>query len=218
MVVICGALVLKLWPVWSRMRASAPLPDPEPTKERVEAFRRQRQALARRGRDGPVLRRLAWWRRPPARDGSLESGDLSQSQTTYVGSDGSREDVCAGLASPATAVGPRSPPQKPSSVSPANAESANRQHGAAHATDRHRRQVRNTILRIMLYPLIPILTRTITTVAQIGQFSPKPIYLLNTLLPASQGILNFIAFQLNPSADEFYSWLGGTPLARRIAR
>ncbi|KAJ1674924.1 MCM DNA helicase complex subunit, partial [Spiromyces aspiralis] len=27
MVVICGALVLKLWPVWSRMRASASLPD-----------------------------------------------------------------------------------------------------------------------------------------------------------------------------------------------
>ncbi|KAJ1916649.1 hypothetical protein H4219_003664 [Mycoemilia scoparia] len=73
-------------------------------------------------------------------------------------------------------------------------------------TDTHRRQARNTILRIMLYPLIPLTTRSLFVVIQVFSIEDYPV-VANKLLASTQGILNFVAFLLNPGLDVFWSWL-----------
>ncbi|KAJ1916651.1 hypothetical protein H4219_003666 [Mycoemilia scoparia] len=67
-----------------------------------------------------------------------------------------------------------------------------------------RRHARNAILRIMLYPLIPIITRSIYIVTQIFPVKKSP-FIPITILISSQGLLNFIVFCLNPALDSFWA-------------
>ncbi|KAJ1914530.1 hypothetical protein H4219_004750 [Mycoemilia scoparia] len=72
--------------------------------------------------------------------------------------------------------------------------------------NRHRKHLKFTILRVMIYPLVPIITQTLNIVAQINH-SLAYIYTARYILTSLQGILNFIAFMLNPGLDEFWAWL-----------
>ena len=86
------------------------------------------------------------------------------------------------------------------------------------ATPEQRRHARNAILRMMLYPLIPIITRSIYVVCQIFSISNPP-FIPIMVLQSSQGILNFVAFALNPALDECWSHIFGWirhPSRRRV--
>ncbi|KAJ1914258.1 hypothetical protein H4219_004869 [Mycoemilia scoparia] len=70
----------------------------------------------------------------------------------------------------------------------------------------HRTHLKLTILRVMLFPLVPIITRTYTIV--IDSFAIRPYsYTANAMLVAMQGVLNFVAFMFNPGMDEFWEWV-----------
>ncbi|KAJ1916652.1 hypothetical protein H4219_003667 [Mycoemilia scoparia] len=69
-----------------------------------------------------------------------------------------------------------------------------------------KRHARNAVLRIMLYPLIPIATRSVYIVSQIFPFEKSP-FIPITFMISIQGLLNFVAFCLNPAMDEFWSRL-----------
>ncbi|KAJ1680379.1 hypothetical protein EV182_000100 [Spiromyces aspiralis] len=81
--------------------------------------------------------------------------------------------------------------------------------------NRHRRHLQLTILRVMLYPLVPIITRTMSIVIDGFSLREYPA-VANSILPASQGILNAIAFAFNPSLDEVWEAVMKRPWVQRI--
>ncbi|KAJ1919198.1 hypothetical protein H4219_002145 [Mycoemilia scoparia] len=90
--------------------------------------------------------------------------------------------------------------------SPTSPNSTSSTKSYSDTSKRDRRQLKFTILRVMLYPLVPIITRTMSLVIDGLGITHYPA-LANSMLPASQGILNFVAFMFNPGLDEFWAWL-----------
>ncbi|KAJ1918668.1 hypothetical protein H4219_002471 [Mycoemilia scoparia] len=65
--------------------------------------------------------------------------------------------------------------------------------------------VRIAIFRIMLYPAIPAVTQLPLIITLLSS-SPHPSLTISAIiLPASQGIINFIIFLLNPNFDKMWS-------------
>ncbi|KAJ1915703.1 hypothetical protein H4219_004172 [Mycoemilia scoparia] len=76
----------------------------------------------------------------------------------------------------------------------------------AYATKKHCNKLKSAVLRIMLYPLIPIVTHGLTLIVEITHISPSvyiPCYILATI----QGILGFMAFVINPNLADFWDSL-----------
>ncbi|KAJ1918650.1 hypothetical protein H4219_002453 [Mycoemilia scoparia] len=187
MLIICFFLVLKLMPMLIGMKTKKVFNHPEPSKEQIEQSRSSSRTL------GMLRKRFGRNKKDP---GNNESGRDT----------GDEEKETDNSGNTVNGNGTKGPNDQKYPGASGGGMNHTQNLPTTHVTDRHRRHVRNTILRIMLYPLVPIITRTIAVVTQITQLSPLPVYLLSTLLPASQGILNFIAFMFNPSIGEFWRW------------
>ncbi|KAJ1654564.1 hypothetical protein IWQ61_005526 [Dispira simplex] len=68
------------------------------------------------------------------------------------------------------------------------------------------RKLRQSVVRIMLYPIVPMVSQTLQMASlRIPIDEYRPLHLLATILCSSQGILNFIVFLLNPVVVEVIS-------------
>ncbi|KAJ2537790.1 hypothetical protein EV175_006617 [Coemansia sp. RSA 1933] len=65
------------------------------------------------------------------------------------------------------------------------------------------RYIRSVCIRILAYPLIPILTQIWVLAANMASEAPMWLYVMANIVPATQGILNFLAFTANPAWDPF---------------
>ncbi|KAJ2399671.1 hypothetical protein GGI23_002509 [Coemansia sp. RSA 2559] len=65
------------------------------------------------------------------------------------------------------------------------------------------RYIRSVCIRILAYPLIPILTQIWVLAANMAPQAPMWLYVMANIVPATQGILNFLAFVANPAWDQF---------------
>ncbi|KAI8319931.1 hypothetical protein GQ54DRAFT_264521 [Martensiomyces pterosporus] len=64
-----------------------------------------------------------------------------------------------------------------------------------------KREIRSVTLRIACYPLVPIFTQTWVLAANTVNLCPMWLYVLANLLPATQGMINFLIFLMNPAWD-----------------
>ncbi|KAJ1765892.1 hypothetical protein IW140_004899 [Coemansia sp. RSA 1813] len=65
------------------------------------------------------------------------------------------------------------------------------------------RYIRSVCIRILAYPLIPIITQIWVVAANMAPKAPMWLYVMANIVPATQGILNFLAFTANPAWDQF---------------
>ncbi|KAJ1963764.1 hypothetical protein GGI12_001849 [Dipsacomyces acuminosporus] len=63
------------------------------------------------------------------------------------------------------------------------------------------KEIRSVTLRITLYPLVPIFTQVWVITASNLSKCPYWLFVLANLIPATQGMLNFLVFLLNPAWD-----------------
>ncbi|KAJ1925932.1 hypothetical protein IWQ60_004247 [Tieghemiomyces parasiticus] len=67
------------------------------------------------------------------------------------------------------------------------------------------RKLRQSAIRIVMYPLVPLISQTLQVVSLHMSLSQNhSLHLLATILVSSQGILNFIVFLVNPAVVETY--------------
>ncbi|RKP35753.1 hypothetical protein BJ085DRAFT_40403 [Dimargaris cristalligena] len=65
------------------------------------------------------------------------------------------------------------------------------------------RKLRQSVFRIMLYPLVPLITQTLQIVSlRLPIEESRPLHLTATILCSSQGILNFLVFSVHPVVVE----------------
>ncbi|KAJ1963299.1 hypothetical protein GGI12_002133 [Dipsacomyces acuminosporus] len=70
-----------------------------------------------------------------------------------------------------------------------------------------KREIRSVTLRIVCYPLVPIFTQSWVFAANMITNLPMWLYVVGSLLPALQGVLNFLIFLMNPAWDGYRSKL-----------
>ncbi|KAJ2470283.1 hypothetical protein GGI02_003031 [Coemansia sp. RSA 2322] len=64
-----------------------------------------------------------------------------------------------------------------------------------------KKQIRSVIFRVMLYPTVPIITQVWVLAANMTLECPMWLYVVANIVPASQGIINFLIFITNPAWD-----------------
>ncbi|KAJ2817600.1 hypothetical protein GGI24_005353, partial [Coemansia furcata] len=64
-----------------------------------------------------------------------------------------------------------------------------------------KRKIRSVTIRSMLYPTVPILTQIWVLSANMSAECPMWLYVMANLVPATQGMINFLVFTLNPAWD-----------------
>ncbi|KAJ1911831.1 hypothetical protein H4219_005812 [Mycoemilia scoparia] len=78
-------------------------------------------------------------------------------------------------------------------------------HGmTAYTSPKNRRQMRFAIQRIMLYPLVPIITQSLSVAFVMANNNSHGLLVAAVLLQAVQGIINFGIFIFNPALDRFW--------------
>ncbi|KAJ1728173.1 hypothetical protein LPJ72_005593 [Coemansia sp. Benny D160-2] len=65
------------------------------------------------------------------------------------------------------------------------------------------RYIRSVCIRILAYPLIPIITQIWVLAANMTSEAPMWLYVMANIVPAIQGVLNFLAFTANPAWDQY---------------
>ncbi|KAJ1899554.1 hypothetical protein LPJ66_002031 [Kickxella alabastrina] len=73
---------------------------------------------------------------------------------------------------------------------------------AAQMSIGQRKWQRLIIIRIMLYPLVPIVTQTWVLCANMTPVCPMWLYVIANIMPATQGMLNLLIFLGNPALDK----------------
>ncbi|KAJ1918665.1 hypothetical protein H4219_002468 [Mycoemilia scoparia] len=72
---------------------------------------------------------------------------------------------------------------------------------------RRRREIRFMVMRLFLYPLIPIITTPWIIAYHTAVDAPIELGHLCLLMPSLQGIFNFVIFLINPTMDNFWRQL-----------
>ncbi|KAI8323063.1 hypothetical protein GQ54DRAFT_258921 [Martensiomyces pterosporus] len=68
-------------------------------------------------------------------------------------------------------------------------------------TSQRIKEIRSVTIRITLYPLVPIFTQTWVLVASNLTICPMWLFVVANLVPATQGMINFLIFLMNPAWD-----------------
>ena len=76
--------------------------------------------------------------------------------------------------------------------------------------NRRRREVRFAVIRISLYVFIPILTVTFVALHELTSEPPSALTDLAMIMPALNGIFNFVVFIINPALD--HTWRAVFPV------
>ncbi|KAJ1986084.1 hypothetical protein GGI25_005987 [Coemansia spiralis] len=69
-------------------------------------------------------------------------------------------------------------------------------------SDKAKKRIRSVCLRILAYPLIPIVTQIWILATNMTPTAPMWLYVMANIIPATQGMLNFLAFIANPAWDD----------------
>ncbi|KAJ2107945.1 hypothetical protein GGI01_000634 [Coemansia sp. RSA 376] len=64
-----------------------------------------------------------------------------------------------------------------------------------------KQKIRLVTLRLMLYPVVPIMTQIWVLSANMTPNCPMWLYVMANLVPATQGMINFLVFAFNPAWD-----------------
>ncbi|KAJ2753250.1 hypothetical protein GGI19_003271 [Coemansia pectinata] len=64
-----------------------------------------------------------------------------------------------------------------------------------------KQNIRLVTIRLMLYPVVPILTQIWVLSANMSAKCPMWLYVMANLVPATQGMINFLVFAFNPAWD-----------------
>ncbi|KAJ1918470.1 hypothetical protein H4219_002564 [Mycoemilia scoparia] len=81
----------------------------------------------------------------------------------------------------------------------------NRSSSCSNVHNRRTNKVRLAILRILLYPAIPAITQLPLIITLLSSHPASALTISAVVLPASQGIINFILFFMNPMFDPMWS-------------
>ncbi|KAJ2451810.1 hypothetical protein EV183_003338 [Coemansia sp. RSA 2336] len=69
-------------------------------------------------------------------------------------------------------------------------------------TKAERKRIFSVTLRVLMYPMIPVITQIMVVICNFLARPPFWLYVMANIMPTFQGILNFIAFALNPAFDK----------------
>ncbi|KAJ1915702.1 hypothetical protein H4219_004171 [Mycoemilia scoparia] len=186
-IIICVWVVIRLYPLWMRMRDAKKIHE-----------------VSQKGRSMPVQastpQQDSYLTNVTSRS-SLRPSDIHKDKgaSRYTATSASSSSSSSNIGNDNDS-GNRLALEKPTTITAAEWKCS--------TTPKQMRDTRNAILRISLYALIPIITRTLCLLSQIFQGSVEStLFIPNYILMSSQGILNFAAFMLNPGMDIFWHWL-----------